>query len=161
MTSLLHTYEGSDTWDFGLEERPPMFTFYGFLAYCGCPDSSNSNNLKNDAKLWMKLRPSAFLNKLVTRHLVFTHNLLALLDKISELEVSSLPLQYISAQTARNGLQLGPSYLAYKTSTVCCSGAFLTETQSPAADILNGLWPHKWINVDLWGPKARNDVKIR
>ena len=87
----------------------------------------------------MKLRPSAFLNKLVTRHLVFTHNLLAPLDKISELEVSSLPLQYISAQTARNGLELGPSYLAYKTSTVCCSGAFLTETQSPAADILNGL----------------------
>ena len=88
----------------------------------------------------MKLRPSAFLNKHVTRHLVFfTHNLLAPLDKISELEVSSLPLQYISAQTARNGLELGPSYLAYKTSTVCCSGAFLTETQSPAAVILNGM----------------------
>ena len=83
----------------------------------------------------MKLSPSVFLNKLITRNLVS----LTLLDKISELEVSTLPLQYISAQTARNGLELGPSYLAYKTSTVCCSGAFLTETQSPAADILNGL----------------------
>ena len=46
-----------------------------------------------------------------------THKL-ALFDKISELEVSSLPQQYVSVQTARNVLKLGPSYWAYKPSTV-------------------------------------------
>ena len=46
-----------------------------------------------------------------------THKL-ALFDKISELEVSSLPLRYMSAQTARNGLKSGPRYWAYKPSSV-------------------------------------------
>ena len=38
--TAVHTGEGSDTRDLDHEERPPMFTFYGLLAYC-----SNSNNL--------------------------------------------------------------------------------------------------------------------
>ena len=61
----------------------------------------------------MKIKPISHSKRACCKALGFTHNL-ALLDKISELEVSSQ-----TAQTARNELKLGPSYWAYKHSTVC------------------------------------------